>query len=136
MADINDPTFWIPVLVSVVAVVPLYLDLWNRRRESRIEMELEKFHTEPSEAGDSFWSIRILHPNRLIERCRILCNEVPLPWWDKKEPYYERKIVQGGGGVVRVPRSVATEDESEVVVMDGDRVLRRRKFEELLFTSP
>ncbi len=55
---------------------------------------------------DSDWAIRILHPNRHIEKCMVLYNNTPLPWWDEGEPYYERRFVVMGGGNVRVPKAI------------------------------
>jgi len=134
MADLGDPTYWIPIVVSIIAVFPLYLDLWNRRKSRPIEFEFERFMTE-SNVPDSEWSFRILHPERLIQRCTILFNGNPLVWWDGKNPPYQRKIVAGGGGIVRLPKGVDP-TYAEIRVKDGNKTLKVMKFEDVLLTEP
>jgi hypothetical protein len=100
-----------------------------------VEFELERFEEALLPPIDSQWSIRILHPNKLLERCNIICNDVPLVWWDGKMPPYERKIVQGGGGIVRISRSMSVAG-AEIKVRNNKKILRKTKFEDILLTHP
>ncbi len=104
-------------------------------QELKIEFALGKFHESTNVPVDSDWSIRILHPNKFIEKCSILLNNEKLPWWNKKERYYERYIPVGGGGNVRIPKDKFTDDvlqEAKGEVRDDKTVLREFKFKDLV----
>lgn len=120
----------IALIVSIVGFTPLYIDLFIRLREGRPQFILERFHEPVKKPVHSDWSIRILHPNRPIERCTVLFNNESLPWWDRDEPYYERRIVTGGGGNVRIPKEIEEED-ADVTVKNGKRTLRKTRFNEI-----
>ncbi len=41
MADLGDPTFWIPTAISIVAVLLFYLDMrWRIKREEKTSVEM------------------------------------------------------------------------------------------------
>lgn len=78
----------------------------------------------------------ILRPNKPIEKCIVLYDGEKLPWWDNVEKcYYERFIDVGSGGNVRIPKG-KKKDDAEVVVKDGKKTLRKRKFKEITEVPP
>jgi hypothetical protein len=117
------------IVVSVAGMIPLYLDYFGRRGVTFI---LQKFQEPTHQPIDSLWGIRILYPSRAIEDCGIFWNDVPLPWWDSGigHPAYRRLIVIGGAGNVRVPKELESGD-GEIIVKDGKKRLRTKKFSEI-----
>ena len=113
-------------------LLPLYIDLILRFKDrNKIEFIVEKFY-EPSEKPViSDWKIRILHPNKPIEKCSVLYNNIQLPWWDKNQPYYERRFVEMGGGNVCIPKTIQKED-AKIIIKNGKKTLRTVKFSDLL----
>jgi len=88
---------------------------------------LQRFKEVVEKPVKSNWSIRIMHPEKPIEKCIVLYDGIPVPWWDKDTPYYERTIVAGGGGNARIPVEIEKED-ADVKIMDGKRLLRHARF--------
>ncbi len=122
--------------VSIGGLIPLYIDLILRLlKEGKIDFISERFYEPTNKPVDSDWGIRILHPNRPIEKCIVLYNNTPLPWWDENEPYYERRFVVMGGGNVRVPKAIQTEG-AEIRFQNGEKILKKVKFEDLHIAKP
>lgn len=81
----TDLTSYIAILISVAAVIPLYIDLYSRRREKdSVEFELELLHDESENAYEvnDRSGIRVLHPTKPIDHCKILPRNTPLVFWD------------------------------------------------------
>jgi hypothetical protein len=116
------------LIITVVGLVPLYLDFLSRRK---INFELLRFQEFSHKPVESIWSIRVLHPNKPIEMCSVSYNGVKLPWWDNPiEPQYERFVELMSGGNVRIPKG-AEKDDAKVVVRDGKKIIRKRKFQKI-----
>ena len=134
MAGLEDLTQIIAVVGLIIAVgglIPLYIDLYLRWKERRsIEFLIQRFSEPVKKPVESNWSIRILHPNKLMERCTVLYDSVPLPWWDGEDCYYERTIEIGGGGNVRIPKSIE-EENPEIIVKDGKKIVKKKRFKEI-----
>lgn len=123
------------ILVSIVGLIPLYIDLILRlRKERKIEFIVERFFEPTKKPVDSDWGIRILHPNKPIEKCSVLYNDDLIPWSDKDQPYYERRFVAMGGGNVRVPKAKEKED-AEIKIQNNKKILRKVKFKDLLISQ-
>ncbi len=125
----------IQLIVSIPGVIFVYYQLVKILNELKIKVVVGKYPEPSKEPIDSDWAIRILHPDRPIEKCRVLYNNTQLPWWNKKEPYYEKFILVGGGGNARIPKG-DIDDEAEVKVMDGKKTLRKVKFKDLPTLEP
>ena len=124
------------IVVSILGLIPLYMDLIRRiLKERRIEFIVERFYEPTKKPVDSDWGIRILHPNKFIEKCIILYNKTPLPWSGDGEPYYERRIVANGGGNVRIPKVIQKEGV-EIRIKNGKKTLKTVKFEDLHKAKP
>ena len=124
------------IVVSILGFIPLYIDLIRRiLKERRIEFIVERFYEPTKKPVDSDWGIRILHPNRPIEKCIVLYNNTPLPWSDDDEPYYERRFVVMSGGNVRVPKAIQKEGV-EIRIQNGKKTLKKVKFEDLHIAKP
>ncbi len=107
MASIDIPLLSLVVailalLVSAFGLIPLYADLLKRRR---ISLRLSRFAEHSPKPIESEHSIRILLPDRLIERCNVTYDGKLLPRWDKTDQMrFEKILEQGGGGDVRIPK--------------------------------
>ena len=112
---------------DVLAILDLIL---RHRKERKIEFIVERFYEPTKKPVDSEWGIRILHPNKPIEKCSVLYNGELIPWWDKDQPYYERRFVAMGGGVVRVPKAIQDED-AKIKIQNNKKILRTVKFKDL-----
>ena len=122
------------LVVSILAVIAAYITILQRAHERKIEFISERFYEPTKKPVDSDWGIRILHPNRPIEKCIVLYNNTPLPWWDNDEPYYERRFVLNGGGNVRVPKAIQKED-AEIKIQNNKKILKKVKFKDLLISQ-
>jgi hypothetical protein len=116
-----------PILVAVVFFIAL-LQRFNRHK---VEFIKEKFYEPTKKPVESDWGIRILYPNRPIEKCIILYNNTPLPWWDNERPYYERRIDLNGSVTVRVPIAIQKEGAT-VRFKNGKKTIMKVKFEHIL----
>ncbi len=71
-----------------------------------------------------------MHPSKPINKCIILYNATPLPWWNNNELYYEAPILVGGQEVFRIPVEIEKED-ADIKIMDGKKTLQSIKFKEI-----
>jgi hypothetical protein len=119
------------LVTTVIGFIPLYADLVIRWRERhRLNFLLLRFHEGSDKPIESSWSIRILHPEKAIEKCSVSYDSVKLPWWDKPEPYYENFLYAMGGGNVRIPKGTEKENAT-VVVRDNKKIIRKKKFKDI-----
>lgn len=102
-------------------------DLEKAKANLRTDFSLLRFREESHMPIESSWSIRILHPERPIEKCSITYEGTRLPWWDKHEPYYEKFIDRLSGGNVRIPKGTERED-IRVIVWDGKKIIKDEIF--------
>jgi hypothetical protein len=77
---------------------------------------------------ESIWNIRILHPNKPIEKCSVSYSGIKLRWSD--EPGYEKFIDRMSGANIRIPKEIEKADAT-VVVKDGKKIIRKKKFEDI-----
>jgi hypothetical protein len=120
------------LLVTVCGLIPLYVDLLLRIRErNKIDFKLLRYQEFYDKPATATWGIKILHPNKSIDRCSVSYDSEKLPWWDNpNQPYYERFIDAMSGGNVLVPRG-KEKDDAVVVVRDGKRIIRKKRFRDL-----
>jgi hypothetical protein len=117
-------------IAPIIVVIVAFIALFQRAKKRKIEFIKEKFYEPTKNPVDSDWGIRILKPNRPIEKCAILYNNTKLPWVDKDEPYYEKMIDINGSGTVRVPKAIQKEG-AKVRFKNGKKTLKEVKFEHL-----
>lgn len=123
------------MLELITLVIKSIIEIISISKKDKIEFIVEKFY-EPSEKPViSDWRIRILHPNRAIEKCSVLYNNTQLPWWGKDQPYYVKRFVENGGGNVCVPKAIQKED-AIIIIKNGNKKLRTVKFSNLLIVDP
>jgi hypothetical protein len=122
-------------LVPIVFIIVIFIFLFQRATKRRIEFIKEKFYEPTKKPVDSEWGIRILYPDRPIEKCIILYNNTPLPWWDNDKPYYERRIEPNSSGIVRVPKAIQKID-AKVRFKNGKKTLLKVKFVHLHNAKP
>ena len=126
MVDIVDV---ITIIIALLAIcIPIF---WTIRKERNIEFSVVKFYESTNKPVDSDWGIRILHPNKTIEKCSVLYNGDLIPWWDENLPYYERRIEKNGAANVRVPKGKEKED-AEIKIQNNNKKLKKVKFKDLL----
>jgi len=121
---------WATILITIVGY------LFNYLAKHNIDFILQKFKESVEKPIQSDWSIRILHPNKRIERCMIFYDNTPLPWWDSLEQcVYEHFLFVGGGGNVRISKG-NEKDDIEVKITDGSKILKKMKFNEIPIIQP
>ena len=133
MIFLTDILIYAGIAVSVLGLVPLYIDMIGRyRSRNKIVVELEKFFEANNDIVESLYGVRIFHPTKAIEHCKVYLNDNQLPWWDSTHarPNYDRKIPASGGGNVRVPE-VIRRDDAIVVVKNGKKTLKKMKFSDI-----
>jgi hypothetical protein len=122
----------IEIILAILAFIPLYLDLavrfWKR---DKINFLILRVHTESRKPIESSWTIRILHPNRAIEKCSVFVDGVKIPWsGNPNELRYEGVIYQSGGENFLIPKGIE-KDSATVIIKDGNKVLRKRRFKDI-----
>lgn len=120
------------LIIAILAVIPTFHDFLERRRTT---FNLLRFAESVKKPVESDWSVRILHPNKPIEKCTIFWNDTPLPWWDPEQPTYQRFIVLSGGGNVRIPKGWEKKD-GKITVKDGRKRLASKRFDDLPTVPP
>jgi hypothetical protein len=121
------------IAIAVIAVIPLYIDLIQRwRSRSGIEFELEKFYEASADPVESLWSVRILHPSKAIDHCKVFLGDTPLPFWDshRDRPNYDKKIRASGGANVRIPETIRN-DDVQVIVKNREKTLMRMRLADI-----
>jgi hypothetical protein len=97
------------LVVSIGAIIPLYLDYFARRAEKRrIDLEVERFGEITPFPIDSNWTVRIHSPRKMIEHCSVVIEwgsglKVLLPIGSIN--IHETKIPVGGSANFREWRS-------------------------------
>ncbi len=117
-------------LTIVLVIIFIFMLILRRIGRRRIEFIKEKFYEPTKKPVESDWGIRILYPSRPINKCIILYNNTRLPWGDKDELYYEKRIETNGSGFVRVPKAIQKEG-ARVRFNNGRKTLLKVKFEHL-----
>ena len=117
----------IAIIISIVALLPLYADLLIRWFSQKVTFSLQRTEEHITSPIDSDWSIAVLHPNKPIEKCSIYCNKISLPWSDGSNIKF---IDQSSGDIARIPRRVYPIGKI-IVVKDGNKELRKIKFEDI-----
>ena len=114
-------------MIDVFAILDLIL---RYHKERKIDFIIERFYEPTRKPVDSDWGIRILHPNKPIERCSVRYNGELIPWWDKDQPYYKKRLLAMGGGNVRVPKEMQDED-AKIEIRNNEKTLKTVKFKDL-----
>ena len=120
--------YW-TLAITILGLIPLYVDLLNRYfANRRIDFELERYYdTSKGHPLSDFHAIRVLHPSKPIDHGKVFVGRTQLAYLgrDFTEPDLERKIPVGGGETLIVPDDVF-DLKVVVMVMDGDKVLRKK----------
>ncbi len=129
----------IGVVVAAIGLIPQFKHVRHRKKEisdSSVDFSLLRFKEPTDKPVESIWSIRVLHPNKPIEKCSVSYDGSKLPWWDKlTDPDYEKFIDRMGGGNVRIPKELKNE-KAMVIVKDGNKIIRQKRFDKLPIVNP
>jgi hypothetical protein len=139
------------IIISIAAIVPSYYNLFARRAEKRLKLEVERITFASNSPIPSDWSIRVLRPSNTIEHCSV---EIQYPsknpktgLSDSKKPLpvllpvgdrqnmYEIKIPKDGNMNFRVPKGIVPEG-SVIVVKDDSKVVLRRNSKDIPLVNP
>ena len=129
------------LVVSIGAIIPLYLDYFARRAEKRrIDLEVERVKYDSTSPIESEWTIRIVHPTKAIEHCSVEIQWANgakdwLPIGDRTTKIYDIKIPKGDGLSFRVPKG-SEPSISKIIVKDGEKTIFKRNFRDLPLTNP
>jgi hypothetical protein len=127
------------LVVSIGAIIPLYLDYFARRAEKRrIDLEVERFGEITPFPIDSNWTVRIHSPRKMIEHCSVVIEwgsglKVLLPIGSIN--IHETKIPVGGSANFRVPEGIVPQG-STIVIKDGTKEILRRKAQDVPLVNP
>lgn len=120
----------ITLIIGLLGLIPIYYGIIRKYTSGeKNDFTLEKFSETRKSPPEIKRYIRIIHPTKRIEKCKITFNDIPLPWWDLEEPYYVRIIVKMGGGNVRVPKDFI--GNGKIKVLDGKKTLRKARYNDL-----
>jgi len=104
-----------------------------RRGVENTTYRLETFLERIGQTGNTVRKIRLLHPDKMIERCRILFDGAPLIW--DRVNSVTKTIEPGGGGNVVVPENIFREC-GDVVVESAGEVIRKVNYKDLEMVMP
>ena len=120
------------LIIATLGLFAIYINLIQKiRRERNIEFSVQRVYEPTKKPINSDWLIRILHPNKPIERCSVLYNGDLIPWSNENPPSYERRIEKMGAANVRVPKEKEKED-AEIKIQNNNKTLKKVKFKDLL----
>jgi hypothetical protein len=91
------------IIVAFFAVLYYVISIYKMMHTPKPNFILQRFREAVEKPVKSNWSIKILHPDKPLEKCVVFYNNHKLPWWDRDVPYYEKTIEASGGGNVRIP---------------------------------
>lgn len=127
---------FVTALILFAGLIPPFINIILKFKDrNKIEFIIERFKEPTNKPVDSDWRIRILRPNRHIQKCIVLYNKERLPWVDNDHTYYERRILSNGGGNFLVPKAIQKEG-AEIKIQNGNKTLKKIKFEDLPVTKP
>jgi hypothetical protein len=124
------------IVGAVTGVASLALRLLDYRKKAKADVPKFRFETfveSIGQTGQTVRKIRVLHPNKMLERCRVLFNGTPLIWDGVNRTI--KTIEEGGGGNVVVPENIFDEG-AEVVLESNGKVIRRAKYKDLEMVEP
>lgn len=101
-------------------------------------MTVEVFNEPIKTPLESEWSIRVRSVgNTLLEHCRVQFGGQGIHTIDsQKRGVWEAMLTKGGAVNFRIPIITPVADDAWVVVLDGERVIRKDRFGTLPHTSP
>ncbi len=99
----------------------------------RTTYRFETFVERVGQTGQTVRKIRLLHPDKMLEKCRILFNGTPLVW--DRVNSTTKTIEAGGGGNVVVPENIFNESAIVLVESGGD-VIRKVNYKDLEMVEP
>jgi hypothetical protein len=80
----QDSIVWIAAIIgAVTGVASLVLRILDYRKKTKAEVPRFRFETfveNVGQTGRKVRKIRVLTPNKMLERCRILFDGTPLVW--------------------------------------------------------
>jgi hypothetical protein len=117
-------------IVAVAAVIPLYLDWWSRRKESGPPLLVQRFKEGPD------WFIRVSCRRGVVEKCVVVFGGGVL-YLKEQDKIGVTSMTEGGAENYRFPAGVVVPDDdpTNITVMDGQRLLLKRKFSGLPITK-
>jgi len=127
----------IALAVSGLGLPPLYQDYFRRRRERLPPVTVEVFNESIKVPLESEWTIRVRSvENTLLEHCKVQYAGRDIHTIVGGKGVWEAMLTKGGGLNFRIPAVVPIADDSWVVVLDGDRVIRKDQLGTLPHTTP
>ncbi len=129
MLTVDESLIIVGFLVTAIGFVPLYQEMFVRRRERELNFEVERI------VEGEMWSVRIRNPNKTIERLNVLVGTTKLIVEGSILPF-EVKIPVGGGQNFRIPLDKVNPSQEIVVIRDGDKVLKKIEFKKIVPVKP
>lgn len=111
------------VMASIVAITNV-LNYLIKKQEQKIHFKLIKNPSHVTFPIESNIAIIVTHPDKVIEKCKVLCNNIPIPYGKINDKLlYEQLIYAMGSETYRIPASIENED-LEIMVKNGKKSLK------------
>ena len=109
------------LVVAVVGLIPLYIDLINRRKEQQVHFRLIRIFGNRREWVESKSGIIVERPDKPIEKCRVTCGGVPLPCGKNNGALQYEWVVPAMESILfDIPVDVEKED-AVIIVKNGNK---------------
>ncbi len=123
----------VALLVSVSGLVLQYFDFFASRRERRPDVQILKVRDSQTNPILSDWTVRVRYINRIFERCMVTVDGNVIQTLDNRNiPRDALPLDAGGGWNFRIPKGVEIKNRAWVIVKDGNDVIKKRRWEELI----
>jgi hypothetical protein len=126
------------IAVAIIAVIPLYVDLYYRRRKPKPELYMERFIDKMEKPIISNYAIRIRCVKGSAEKFKVFLDNVPVGSEDHAGAVQFVRLFMTGDAInFRIPYTTTpNQGTSEIVVKDGDKVIDKRRWNDIVWGSP
>jgi hypothetical protein len=114
----------IAVAFAGTIIVPLVIAY----RPQSIPFKLIRYYSQVKEPFESNTAIEVSHPDKTIEKCRVLYNGQALICDDSKLPHVT--ILAQGSALFRIPLNLEDE-KAKITIKNGRHTLRKEKLKDI-----
>jgi len=120
-------------LVGILGIALQYFNFFTNRRERKADVQILKSREHIDSPFESDWTIRVRYINRTFEKCMITYDGKVVQTLDNRNVSRDALPLDAGGGWnFRIPKGVEIKNKAWVIAKDGDDVVKKRRWEELL----
>jgi len=115
-------------LIAIAIIGSIVIPLVIAYRPEHIPFSLRRHDSPMKEPFESNTAIEVFHPDKTIEKCRVIFKGHELISDEKKLTHLT--ILAQGAALFRIPLNLEDEN-AKVVVKNGRHTLRKEKFKDL-----